>query len=347
MLFISRKLKHMATPIGLILILISIPIATTLGSTDVSFKDMLQTFFEQWELLLGNTQPQQKETLSPKSLIIWELRLPRIIMACLCGAGLALAGITLQTITQNRMADPHLLGISSGAVLGAVIATLHIGEVLGVYTLPIAAFSGSLIAAVLIAFLYQKTPMRNGTQLLMSGVALSFIFMSTANLALFLGDHRTGHQVIFWMLGGLGASRWSYLLIPFVVCIASFIYLKLHAKQLNALLLGDETAKSLGIHVERFRLILFIISALITSSLVAHTGAIGFVGLMIPHIGRYLIGGNLKDLLPFTAILGGLFLIWIDVLTRLLISPEELPIGIITGLIGGAFFIVLLIRSGR
>lgn len=337
----------------LLLLIASIPGALLLGTVSVdptqAIQIVLQHIFPDLSLLdssLLSLSPQEKIPAGINN-IIWELRIPRILMACITGAGLAIAGLTLQSITRNTLADPHLLGISSGAVLGAVIVTMHVGEVIGELTLPIAAFGGSLLATLIIAAVSQNSRVSSAPHLLMCGVALSFVLMSAANFALFLGDNRASHQIVFWMLGGLGLARWSHLFIPFIACLSGYIFLHFQARYINALLIGDETAISLGINVKKLRLLLFITSALITAVLVANTGAIGFIGLMIPHICRYFVGGDLRRLLPLSALLGGLFLLWVDVLARTVFSPEELPIGIITGFIGGLFFIGLLLKQSR
>ncbi len=342
--------KHFALLCWVIVffIIMSIPGALLLGTVSVdpiqSIQIVLDHLFPGLSLLV---LPPGEIIPTGINNIIWELRIPRILMACIAGAGLSIAGLTLQSITRNTLADPHLLGISSGAVLGAVLVTIHIGEVLGELTLPLAAFAGSLLATFIIASVSQSSRASSAPHLLMCGVALSFVLMSAANFALFLGDNRASHQVVFWMLGGLGLARWSHLLIPFGVCLTGYIFLHFHARYINALLIGDETATSLGLNVKKLRLLLFVTSALITSVLVANTGAIGFIGLMIPHICRYFVGGDIRRLLPLSALLGGLFLLWVDVLARTLLAPEELPVGIITGFIGGLFFIALLLRKSK
>lgn len=338
-----NKRFYLLCVISIVLILISVPIAMSIGTANIQIEQIYSIIFEQ---LFGSSIEQYHISVGIKN-IVWELRAPRILMALITGAGLAIAGLTLQSITRNTLADPHLLGISSGAALGAVIVTMHTGEFLGQLTLPIAAFTGSLFATVVIAVVSQSNKVHSATHLLMCGVALSFVLMSAANFALFIGDNRAGHQVIFWMLGGLGLARWELLLIPLSVLIACFIFLRLYARYINAMLIGDETAISLGIQVKSFRFKLFIISALLTSVLVAHTGAIGFIGLMVPHIARYFVGGDVRRLLPISALFGGLFLIWVDVLSRNLLAPQELPIGIITGFFGGVFFIILLLKGMR
>ena len=324
-------------------VLLSIPAALMFGTIDI---DPMQAV----NIILSYVLPDYSlaESISVGvQNIVWELRVPRMLMACLTGAGLAVAGLTLQSITQNNLADPHLLGISSGAVFGAVVTTLHIGEVWGEMTLPIMAFAGALIATLFVAFISHRATLGGATKLLMCGVAISFVLMSAANFSMFLGDTRSGHQVIFWMLGGLGQTRWDHLLLPFLICTLGYGVLHIQRHHINALLMGDETALSLGIHVKRLRIQLFITSALMTSILVANTGAIGFVGLMIPHIARYFVGHDVHRLLPICALLGALFLLWVDVISRTVLTPEELPIGIITGFIGGIFFVVLLLRQSE
>ncbi|ROS05104.1 iron complex transport system permease protein [Sinobacterium caligoides] len=345
MLFPSKQQRYykLTLTISMALTLLSIPAAIICGTIDISVSDIYQVIVT----AVNPDNIASTEISSAIHNIIWQLRIPRALMACITGAGLAIAGLTLQSVTRNSLADPHLLGISSGAVLGAVIVTLHTGDIFGPLTLPFSAFCGSLLAIIVITLIMHSHKMYSASQLLMCGVALSFVLMSAANLALYMGDNRASHQVIFWMLGGLGLARWSHLLLPFIICLGGYAFLRLHARYLNAMLIGDETALSLGISFKRLRLKLFLISALITSILVANTGAIGFIGLMIPHIARFIVGGDLRRLLPISAIFGALFLLWVDVLSRTLLAPMELPIGIITGFIGGLFFIGLLIRSNH
>lgn len=323
-----------------IAIVLSVPVSLLSGTSSISVLDSLHIFgYKLFDV------PLPSHISQGSIAILWELRAPRTIMACLTGAGLAMTGLTLQTITRNNLAEPHLLGVSSGAVLGAVLVTLYTGEFLGAITLPALAFIGAMLASLMILALCRHGHLGQSTDLLMCGVSLSFVLMAGANFLLFSGDARASHQVIFWMLGGLGLSRWSYLWAPLLVVAASFAVLYRYSTRMNAFLLGDETATSLGIRVGRFRLQLFIISALLTAVLVANTGAIGFVGLMIPHIARFIVGSDITKALPVTALLGGIFLLWVDTLARNILKPEELPIGIITGFIGGLFFMWLLVKK--
>jgi iron complex transport system permease protein len=181
-------------------------------------------------------------------------------------------------------------------------------------------------------------------RLILAGVAVSFIVMSLANVLIFLGDPRATHTVVFWMLGGLGLAQWSQLIYPLAVLVLCGVYLWLNASSLNAMTIGDETASTLGIPVARFRLTVFVVGALITGVMVAFSGIIGFVGLMVPHIVRLLVGGDYRRVLPVAAIFGAIFLLWADILARTVMAPDDIPIGIVTGLIGGIFFVWLLRR---
>jgi iron complex transport system permease protein len=276
--------------------------------------------------------------------IVWLIRFPRIILGGLVGAGLALVGAVLQAVTRNSLADPHLLGVTSGATLGAVTVILFLGETIGIATLPIAAFIGALLAMFVVIAVAMRHGRLNSDRLLLSGVAVSFFVMAMANLMLFMGDHRASSSVLFWMLGGLGLARWNLLVIPAVVLTGGFVMLSATARSLNAVMAGDQTASTLGINVSALRVQVFVVASLMTGVMVAMSGSIGFVGLMIPHIARRFVGTDHRRLLPVTALSGAIFLIWVDVAARTLIAPEDLPIGVATAAIGGIFFIWLMKR---
>ncbi|MEE5154444.1 iron ABC transporter permease [Pseudomonas alliivorans] len=277
--------------------------------------------------------------------IVWLIRMPRVLLGALAGAGLALIGCVLQAVTRNPLADPHLLGATSGATLGAVMVVMHVGEILGMLTLPLAAFAGSLTSLILVLWLSSRNGRLDSQRLLLSGVAVSFVMMAIANLLLFLGDHRASSSVLFWMLGGLGLARWELLTVPLVTVLAGWILLQGLGRALNALMAGDQTAVSLGLQVRNVRLLVFLIASLMTGVLVALCGSIGFVGLMVPHIARRLVGSEHRRLLPVATLLGALLMVWVDVVSRTLIAPEDLPIGISTALLGGLFFIFMMRRG--
>ncbi|GAB1480727.1 iron ABC transporter permease [Paracoccaceae bacterium] len=279
-----------------------------------------------------------------RASIVWDIRIPRVLLAGLVGAGLGLVGAALQSATRNPLADPHLLGISSGGAFGAIAALLHTGLFLGLLTVPLMAFGGALLATILVLGVAQLAGATSADRLVLAGVAVSFVVMACANILIFLGDPRATHTVVFWMLGGLGLAQWRHLIWPLAVLLPCGFWLWAQAGRLNAMSLGDETAASLGIAVGRFRLTVFVVAALITGVMVAFSGLIGFVGLMMPHLVRLVCGGDNARVLPGSAYAGAVFLIAADACARVVMAPEDMPIGVVTGLTGGLFFIAMMAR---
>ncbi|MCM2294570.1 iron ABC transporter permease [Allorhizobium sp. BGMRC 0089] len=277
-----------------------------------------------------------------RDTIIWEVRLPRALLGALVGASLAMVGAALQSVTRNTLADPHLLGISSGAALGAIVALLHTGMFLGLITVPLFAFAGALISMVLVVAVAQFTRSTDASRLVLTGLAVSFVLSSLGSLAIFLGDPRATQTVVFWMLGGLGLAQWQQLPYPLAVFVLCSVYLIGNGGKFNAMTLGDETATTLGIPAGRFRMVVFVICALLTGAAVAFAGIVSFVGLMVPHIVRYGVGGDYRRVLPLSAVVGAIFLVLADLVARVVISPQDMPLGVITGLAGGVFFIGLM-----
>ncbi|AIO66124.1 FecCD family ABC transporter permease [Burkholderia oklahomensis] len=276
--------------------------------------------------------------------IVWQIRLPRALLAALVGATLAMVGVALQAATANRLADPHLLGVSSGAMLGAVAATLGFGAAFGPLTLSFAAFAGALVATALVIALAYRRGRLESDRLLLAGVAVSFAMTAVANLLLYLGDPRAASSVLFWMLGGVGLARWDLLGAPACCAALAALLLVARRRELNALMSGDVAAVSLGVPVARMRREVFVIASFATGAMVAVSGAIGFVGLVTPHLCRRLVGAEHGRLLPVAGLSGAALLVWADVAARTLVAPEDLPIGIVTAALGGAFFIALMRR---
>jgi len=322
---------------GFAALALSVMLAVSVGSVSVPPETVLGVIVNKlWPGFVDETWS------SGRQAIVWDVRLPRVLLAGFVGAGLALVGAALQAITRNPLADPHLLGISSGGAAGAILALLHTGLFLGLLTVPLMAFAGALAATLVVLGVTRFASASSADKLVLAGVAVSFVIMAIANVLIFLGDPRATHTVVFWMLGGLGLAQWSHLLFPLTILACATPYLYLKADDLNAMTIGDETAATLGIDVARFRLTVFVVGALLTGVMVAFSGIIGFVGLMIPHIARYLVGGSYGRVIPVSLLLGATFLIWADILARTLMAPEDMPIGIVTGLVGGLFFIALL-----
>lgn len=279
--------------------------------------------------------------------IIWQLRLPRVLGAALVGAGLAGAGVVFQGLLRNSMADPYLLGTSGGAALAATIAfavPLSLGVKFGI--VPVAAFVGALLAVLVvyrISRIGTHTPI---TTLLLAGFAVSSILTALMS-AIMLLSRGTLERVVLWTLGGVSASGWGMLaaVTPLIAvgCAAAF-YL---ANDLNAFLLGEEHAAALGVNVERKKFVLLGVGALLTGAAVALSGLVGFVGLIVPHVTRIVLGPNHRLLLPASLLCGAIFLVFADLIARTIIAPQELPLGVITALVGAPFFILLLRRAKR
>lgn len=325
--------------LGALALLGSLSVAVSVGAIAVPLETV-------WGILINKIVPDTiaQDWSKGREAIVWDIRFPRSILACLVGAGLAMVGASLQAVTRNPLADPHLLGISAGGAFGAIFALLHTGLFLGLLTVPLLAFVGSLLATLIVLGVSQFASATSADRLVLAGVAVSFIVMSGANVLIFLGDPKATHTVVFWMLGGLGLAQWDQLIYPTVVLFGCGAYLWLKSGTLNAMTVGDETATTLGIPVARFRLAIFVTGALITGVMVAFSGIIGFVGLMIPHIVRLMVGGDHRRLLPISALCGAVFLVWADIIARTIMAPDDMPIGIVTGLIGGVFFVWLLSR---
>ncbi|WP_208990659.1 iron ABC transporter permease [Pseudovibrio sp. Tun.PSC04-5.I4] len=322
---------------GVLLLVLSISFAVSVGAISIPIGTV-------WGVLANKISPELIDASWSKGreAILWEIRFPRALLAAMVGAGLAMVGACLQAVTRNPLADPHLLGISAGGAFGAILALLHTGLFIGLLTVPLFAFLGSLLATLIVLAVAQLASATSADRLVLTGVAVSFVVMALANILIMLGDPRATHTVVFWMLGGLGLAQWSHLAYPLVILVVCGAWLWSRASDFNAMTVGDETATTLGIPVARFRLMTFVAGALITGVMVAFSGMIGFVGLMVPHLVRMVVGGDYRRVLPASALFGAVFLLWADIIARTIMKPEDMPIGIVTGLIGGLFFIWML-----
>jgi len=279
--------------------------------------------------------------------IVLELRIPRIIIGGLVGAGLAVVGAVLQTITRNPLADPYLFGVSSGAAVGAVTVLLYTGAVFGAVTLPLAAFVGALGAMALVFLLAKEGGGFATERLILTGVAINFILGALTNTLVLGASDRGVENALFWMLGGFSNARWNLVSFAVIAVAIGLFWIMRRADLLDALSLGDENAHTLGANVPRLRLEMFIVSALMTGVLVSISGAVGFIGLIMPHCARWLVGARLRAMVPVGALMGAIFAIWMDVSARSLFAPRELPLGVMTAAVGGLFFIVVLKRRQR
>jgi iron complex transport system permease protein len=304
------------------------------GSVELSWRQVISA--------LGLSSAPIPEIL--KTIVI-DLRLPRSLLAALTGAGLAIAGLLLQTTTRNELADPFLFGLSSGASAGAVLVITRFGEILGAFTLPVSAFVGGILSALAVMMLFRVNQLRRAEQLIICGLAVSFLFSALTSYLVFSGDQRAAGSLLFWSLGGLGLARWDNLFIPLLSLALLSGFTLIRWRALDALLAGEQTACSLGVEVERLRSETFLCCALATALLVSITGVIGFVGLMVPYLARRAVGVRHRMAVPMCGLLGAILLTGGDILSRSLIANQELPIGIITAGLGGAFIVGLLMRA--
>ena len=325
----SAKLWLLVLCLGAI---ISFFVAISIGQVEIGFIQTFQTVINCSFGLNGCGDHSITEK------IVFELRLPRTIMAFIVGAGLAITGVILQTLTRNPLADPYLFGISSGAALGAVIA-MSFGAI--AIAIDLGALVGSLVSVLIMLGLANQSS-KQVEQLVLAGVAVSFMLSSFTSLVLYYSSPNVIAALIFWMMGSFEHLSWQDLAWPLAVVIISTAIFFIFRRWLDAMLAGDDLAESLGIPTQQVRLGLLLVSALLTAVLVSKVGGIAFVGLMVPHICRLLVGHKMTVLLPTVFLVGGCFMVWVDVLARTLLTDQQLPIGVVTSAFGSLFFILLL-----
>lgn len=282
--------------------------------------------------------------------IVWQVRIPRILFAVFVGTALAVSGAVMQALVQNPLADPYILGISSGSSLGATFAILigfGGGTIFSQFGLTLSAFLGAVLASLSVLLLSGIGGRMTSMKLVLSGSVISALFSSFSSIIVYFSNNAEGMKnVTFWAMGSLASSAWSKVpVLALVVSIVTIFFLFQH-RILNTMLLGDEAATTLGIPLSKYRRFYMLLTSLLTGVVVAYSGMIGFIGLIIPHIVRGFIGSDHKRMLPMTALIGSLFLIWADVLSRIIIENVELPIGIITSIIGAPMFIYIIVKKG-
>lgn len=271
--------------------------------------------------------------------IIINVRLPRILLCMLTGCALSVSGCSMQALFKNPMASPYVCGVASGGAFGAVLViTFHINQI---YIMP-AAFVFSLLTIFAVYYIAKTGSKVSSETLLLSGIALSLFFSASTSFLQYIAGENELRQIVFWLMGGFWASSWSKVKIASPVIISGTICLMFFFKELNILLLGEDQAHDIGVNVEKTRKIILVIAAFITAGAVSVSGVIGFVGLIIPHIMRIFIGPDHKYLLPASCLSGSIFLVWVDTFSRTIVTPIEIPVGIITAMTGVPFFLFLL-----
>lgn len=336
------KLNRLLYPILLLALLITAAAAVSIGAVPLSLREVGHVFLE----LFGISSGTQVDPI--KRDILLNMRLPRVALAGAVGAALATAGAAFQGLFRNPMADSYVIGVSSGAALGAVAAILLGLPVAwgGIGAVPLFAFAGGALTLLLVYRMARVGSEVPVMPLLLAGIAVSAFLSALISLLTYFADERL-HQVVFWIMGGLGGATWAKvrMMVPYALLGFGCVYF--YHRELNAMLFGEETAHHLGIDIEKVKKVLLGGSSLMVAAAVSTSGIIGFVGLVVPHFIRLLIGPDHRRLLPASALLGAALLMVTDTLGRTIIAPRELPVGIITALLGAPLFIYLLRRRKK
>ncbi|MEV0648891.1 iron ABC transporter permease [Phytomonospora sp. NPDC050363] len=340
-----RTVAGPATVAALSLVLLAVMVAAIgLGAAAISPAETARYL---WAALTGDAIDARE---LGRYQIVWQIRTPRVLLAAFVGAGLSVVGVAVQALVRNALADPFVLGVSSGASVGAVAVGVFGGlSALGVYAVSAGAFLGALAASLLVYLAAASSAGITPLRLVLTGVAMSFGFQALMAVLVYLvPDGEATGTILFWTMGGFGAASWGGL-PPLVIAVTAGIWvLRAASRRLDVMSLGDETAGSLGVDPRRLRLGLFALTALMTGTMVALSGAIGFVGLVIPHLVRLLAGAAHARVLTVAPLVGAIFMVLVDLASRTLVAPRELPLGVITALIGVPLFVALMRRrAGR
>ncbi|WP_314535197.1 iron ABC transporter permease [uncultured Corynebacterium sp.] len=338
--------RKIAAPVIFVLLLaaaaVSFVISLTFGSVAYDAIDV-------WDVVAAHIGiiPGDDVFGSTIDSVVWSLRAPRGLLALIVGAGLALAGVVMQTLVRNPLADPYLLGVSSGASVGATaVITIGVFTSFGLYAISVGALFGALAATAIVYLITLAQGGLTPLRLILTGVVASSAFSALASFLVFKAqDARAAQGVMFWMLGSVVGAQWDRLLLPALVVLAAFLVLMLMSNPLDAMAAGPDTAAALGVNVEQLRQILFFIQALLVGAMVAVAGGIGFVGLVIPHLARIMVGSLHRRLLPIAMVLGAVFMVWVDVIARIAAPPQEIPLGVVTGVLGAPLFLLLMGRG--
>ncbi|MFB6509976.1 FecCD family ABC transporter permease [Streptomyces virginiae] len=341
--------RRRGIPYGVVLVVLAL-LVTAAATAGIGIGSITVPAEQVWSILLHRIHPGLAEqTWTPvRETIVVDVRLPRVLLAGVVGAGLSVSGMALQALVRNPLADPMLLGVSSGASVGAVVVLVFNVTLFGMFSVPVAAFGGALAALVAVYFLARSGGRMTTVRLVLAGVATAEVLSAVASfLVVTSSEPQKTQSALRWMLGGLAGTTWTTVWIPVAAVLLGTTVLLGVCRPLNLLLAGEEAAASLGLDVHRFRGALFVLVALMIGTIVAVSGQIGFVGLILPHVVRLLVGADHRRALPAAALLGAAFLMAADLAARTFMSPEEIPVGILTALVGGPFFLWLMRRRAR
>ena len=317
--------------------------ALSIGTVKLSFIQIYEGIVNQFTSGIAIETAGQ----GPVHDIIWLLRLPRLVLAALVGMGLSVCGVIMQAVVKNPLADPYILGISSGASLGATAAILlGIGVALGENFVGIAAFIGAFAMSLGVLFISNLGGRSNSVKLLLAGMALSAVCGAFSSFIVYFANNKEGMQTIaYWMMGSFAGAKWETLAVIGPIVVLAVMFFWTQSRMLNLMLLGDESALTLGTDLHIYRQIYLLVSSLIVGFVVYAAGMVGFVGLVVPHVIRMLVGTDHKKLIPVSAMTGAVFLVIADGLCRVIIPRTELPIGILISLIGAPCFVYLMIKK--
>lgn len=321
-----------------LLLITSMLVAVGVGSVSIPFTDS-------WRVVTAHLIGGAPEVDFVTNQILWDFRVPRVLLAALCGAGLAVVGVVLQALVANPLADAYMLGLSSGASFGAVLVIALGSGVVGGLGASVAAFVGAMVAMLLVFALGQQSGRLAPVRVVLAGIAVAYLFLSATSYVQLRAAPNELAGIVFWLLGSVAGAQWDQLKLVSVVIVGCTGALVLFGRQLNALTTGEESAGTLGVDVRRLRIGLLLVSSLLTGTLVAVAGGVGFVGLLIPHLVRLTFGIDHRRVLPLAALFGALYLVAVDLLSRTVDSPNEMPLGIFTAAVGAPFLAWLLRRN--
>ncbi len=333
---ISGKYKKTVFLLLILILLGTIVIAGSLGSARIPFSDVIK-------IILSPTPSFDDGIKNTSRIIIWKIRLPRIILTVIAGMGLGVSGAVFQGIFRNPMANPYILGISSGAAFGVTLGMTMGLQItfLGIGAIPISAFIGAISASVIVYLISGGG--RDILPLLLSGIAMGFLLSALMSLLMYFNRAQL-ENIVYWTMGSFNAANWQKAVITAPVILPGSLFIIIFARDLNLMILGEDSANSMGISVKKSRLVFLLISTIITASAVAVSGVIGFVGLIVPHAMRIITGPDHRTLIPYSMLGGAILLLISDTIARTIIAPTEIPVGIVTSLLGAPFFLFLLNR---
>ena len=330
----ARKWIFLA--VCLIALIVMCGVALTIGQYSIGFKESYEILFQH---ISGDIEDKLKD------YVIWDLRLPKIVVGIIAGAGLSICGVTMQSILKNPLADPYTTGVSSGAGFGATLSiVMGANVVANEYALVLNAFIFALIPTLVI-LLVSKIKNSSPTTMIMAGISIMFVFNALTTIIKLWGDPNALGAILEWQIGSIGGIEWKNVPVMLAVVIMGYVIIHLISRKLNILATGEDNAKALGVEVERLRIAGMTLTALVAAAIVSFTGLIGFVGLVSPHIVRIVIGADNRYLVPGSALFGGTLLIGADIVGKTLVSPAVLPVGVVTAFLGGPLFFWLIIRK--